>query len=265
MKSVYKHYSQWPHALPQEVAIAVEVNGINYAVMMASPFDLEDFALGFLYTEQVIKAPHDLHNIELITTEQGISLQVQIANRRVPQLQTKLRHVRGTSGCGICGVAALEHVFGDLKKLPSNESFTDGLPNNLKQRCFDFQQQTKAKTTQASEAVHAAFWLTASNEIELCREDIGRHNAVDKLIGALLKNKTNLQIGALVVTSRCSVELVQKAIIAKIATLISFASPSTLAVKMALAHNLQLIHIPKTDIPILYTHKLLSSPCEKSP
>ncbi len=264
MTSVYKHYSHWPHALPQEVAIAIEVNGINYAVMMASPFDLEDFALGFLYTEQVIKAPHDLHDLELVTTEQGLSLQVIIANRRVSYLQTKLRHARGSSGCGICGVAALEHAFGELPKLPYKERFQQGLPKNLKQRSFDFQQQTKANTRQASEAVHAAFWLSETAEIKLCREDIGRHNAVDKVIGALLTDKINLQEGALVVTSRCSVELAQKAIIAGIGTLISFASPSTLAVTVALAHNLQLIHIPKTDMPILYSHKLESSLSEAS-
>ena len=264
MNAVYRHHSQWPHALPEEVAVALEVNGINYAVMMASPYDLEDFALGFLFTEQVIKAPHDLHEIEQVNTQQGVSLQIKIANRRVPQLRTKLRHIRGNSGCGICGIAALEHVFDKLPKINNRACFQNGLPKDLKARSFDFQQQTKANTHRANEAVHAAFWLSENSEITLCREDIGRHNAVDKLIGALLKDKTNLSQGGLVVTSRCSVELAQKAIAAGIGTLICFASPSTLAITIALEHNLQIIHIPKIDLPILYSNSLLTSLSETS-
>lgn len=258
MKSKYKHYSQWPYALPQEIPIALEVNGISYAVMMASPFNLDDFAMGFLFTEQVIGGVIDVHDIERVTSENGLTLQITIANRCISNLRKKLRYVRGTSGCGICGVAALEHVWGTLPKLHNKAYFQQGIPQDLKQQCFELQQQTKKDTQQASEAVHAAFWLQEDTKILLCREDIGRHNAVDKLIGALLKGKVNLQNGALVVTSRCSVELVQKVLVAKIGTLISFASPSTLAVKTALEHNLQLIHIPKTDIPILYSRTLHS-------
>lgn len=258
MNSIYKHYSQWPHTLPQEVAVAIEVNGINYAVMMASPYDLQDFVTGFLYTEQVIAEQYDIHDIDLQTVEQGINVQVQIANRRVPFLQNKIRNVNGTSGCGICGVVALKHVFSELPKLPLKQGFEQGLPTDLKQQCFEYQQKTKALTKNASEAVHAAFWLTKASKIELCKEDIGRHNAVDKLIGALLTKRVGVEYGALIVTSRCSVELVQKAIIAGIGTLISFASPSTLAVKLAIAHNLQLIHLPKTDVPYIYASQIIS-------
>lgn len=263
MTSTYQHYLKWPHALPQEVAVAIEINGLSYAVMMASPVDLDDFVLGFLFTERVIDALIDVHDIEVVSSEKGYTMQVTLANRCMSRLQDKRRYLRGNSGCGICGVVALEQVFGELPILPQQDTFPYALPTNLKQQCCALQQQRKTETKQDSEAVHAAFWLEANSSIRLCREDIGRHNAVDKLIGALLKkqrnNASSINKGALIVTSRCSVELVQKAIVAQIATLISFASPSSLAVELAFAHNLQLIHIPKNDTPILYSPDSFSS------
>jgi len=263
MTDSFTHHSQWPHALPQEVAVAIEVNGVSYAVMMASPFDLDDFAIGFLFTERVIKSLIDVHDIELVCVDKGILVQVEVANRCALSLKQKRRFLKGTSGCGLCGVVALEHAFEQLPRIvTSSRVFENGLPMDLKKRCSRQQLQRKVKTGQDSEALHAAFWLNATGEISVCREDIGRHNAVDKLIGSLIKQAGNVNFaqGALVVTSRCSVELVHKAIVTQIGTLISFASPSTLAVALARTHNVQLIHVPKSDKPVLYasTHCVAS-------
>lgn len=236
-------------SLVEEYAVAITINGINYAVMMLSPFDLEDFVVGFLFTEQVIEHRYDVHDIEIsLDDEQSTAIiNVQIANRCLSKLKGSTRQTQGNSGCGVCGVKALEQAMPKVKKLspiapPDAEQLLALKPNLSK-------WQTIGKD---SGAMHAAF-LLIDNNIVACKEDIGRHNSLDKIIGFKLNNKQFEQIEqqtmAILVTSRCSVELVHKTVIAQIGTLISLASPSSLAVKIAKSANLNLVHIPKYDQP----------------
>ncbi|KMT64261.1 iron ABC transporter substrate-binding protein [Catenovulum maritimum] len=237
--------------LVDEVAAAISINSINYAVVMLTPDDLEDFVVGFLFSQSVIKNNHDIHDIKVENTNLGLLINVDIANRCSSQLKQQKRQYPAAAGCGICGLEALEQAFPKLNQLAPSEAleFTDLVALRRQIQTF----QVKAKQ---SGAIHAAFNLDEQTNITACREDIGRHNALDKLIGHNLRS--NQQIKSVLVTSRCSSELIQKAILAKINNLVSLASPSQLAVNMAIEHGLNLIHIPKVDAPIYYCRTTLS-------
>ena len=203
--------------LVEEVAVSVNINGINHAVMMATPDDLDDFAIGFLFGEGIIGGNHDVHDIQITPSEHGVVLDITIANRCLAALGQRKRRLAGASGCGICGGEGIAPW------------------------------QSKARQ---SGALHAALALDEGGEILACREDIGRHNALDKLIGMQLRQPA--QATTLVITSRCGSELIHKAVQFGAAHLISLASPSQLAVRLALKYNLTLIHVPRSDAPVCY-------------
>jgi len=230
--------------LVEEVPLAISINGINFAVMLASPFDIEDFVVGYLHSESVIKHNRDIHDINITAYQDALIVDVVIANRCLKQLKARQRQLKGTSGCGLCGSQSLELAFPELVLLPRSKIFDLSLAATLKPQLR--QWQTHGAN---SGALHAAFWLNEKGNIQVCREDIGRHNALDKIIGHVKRRQINTANGAALVTSRCSVELVQKAILAQIPNLLSLASPSTLAVKLARQSNLNLIHIPRHDKP----------------
>ncbi|OUS28804.1 hypothetical protein A9Q98_07205 [Thalassotalea sp. 42_200_T64] len=235
--------------LVKEYAVAITINNIDYAVMMLNPNDLEDFAFGFLFSERVIANTYDIHDLDISinSAELTAMVNVQIANRCLSKLQAAGRQIQGNSGCGICGVISLAQAMPKLTPLIRSKVPDSASVLALKQQLLSWQTQG-----QSSGAMHAAF-LLQNNKIIACREDIGRHNALDKLIGCKLQMKVQ-PTGelAFLVTSRCSVELVHKAIIANVGTLISLASASQLAVNRARQANLNLIHIPKHDQPIYY-------------
>lgn len=255
--------------LVEEVALAININDINFAVMLASPHDLEDFVVGYLHSETVIEHNRDIHDIKqtiissnntnntgnFLSQPESIEINVTVANRCLSRLKELKRQSKGTASCGLCGTEALDTAFPNLSPLPSQASYPLELITGIKPQLRHW--QTLAKD---SGALHAAFWLDESGEILICREDIGRHNALDKLIGALLRSRslklddTNQDFrtkGAILVTSRCGVELVQKCILFGASNLISLASPSTMAAAMAKSHHLNLIHVPKHDSPYL--------------
>lgn len=233
--------------LVEEAAVSVNINGINHAVMMVTPDDLDDFAIGFLFGEGIIQGNHDVHDIQITASEYGFVLDVTIANRCLAALSQRKRRLTGTTGCGICGVEAIEHALPALTPLaPLVPPATASLAG-LRERIAPWQSKARQ-----SGALHAALALDALGEIVACREDIGRHNALDKLIGMQLRQQTPSH--TLVITSRCGSELIHKAVQFGAAHLISLASPSQLAVRLALKYNLNLIHVPRFDAPVCYSH-----------
>lgn len=233
--------------LVEEVALSVNINGISHAVMMATPDDLDDFAIGFLFGEGIIQGNHDVHDIAISPAEQGFVLDVTIANRCLAELNRRKRRLTGATGCGICGVEAIEHALPALAPvIPQSPPEADSLLN-LRERIAPW--QCKARH---SGALHAALALDAGGDILACREDIGRHNALDKLIGMQLRQP--VRATSLVITSRCGSELIHKAVQFGAAHLISLASPSQLAVRLALTYHLNLIHVPRFDAPVYYSH-----------
>src|SRR5450830_1141703 len=232
-------------ALAEEVALAVAYNDISQAVMLVTPTDLEDFIVGFSIGSGIIADVSDIYDLKLSGTGSAQYAQVQISSRAFWNLKQQRRQLAGTSGCGLCGVEALEQALPDLEVLPGAPlppvEWLDGLG-------------------QHSGAVHAAVFMNNQGELLLGREDIGRHNALDKLIGALIRQRIPSEGGLAIVTSRCSLELIQKVLRAGIQTLVSLSSPTGLALQWARRHNLNLIHLPQKSAPRVYSPAMEKHP-----
>ena len=234
--------------LAEECALAISFNGISYAVMMVSPSDLEDFVAGFSLSNGVIQAIDEIYDVQVEGEGIALHAEVDIGNRAFWSLKEQRRNLAGTTGCGLCGVEALEQALPELRSLapaplPPAEHFVD-----LRQRIGAAQDLARR-----SGALHAALFVDATGEVRLCREDIGRHNALDKLIGALLREGLDPRAGFAVVTSRCSLELIHKAVRAGLSTLVSISAPTTLTVEWARRHHLNLIHLPHHSAPRVYS------------
>lgn len=241
--------------LVREVAVGINYNGLNYAVMMASPEDLEDFALGFSLTSRVIEGREQILDIELVEADEGVLVEVTLNQRALSHFRQQRRSLAGTSGCGLCGVEALSQAlsFGAVRNesfsqdvyspLPPAEHFTD-----LRARFHAAQKHRELRG-----AMHCALYVDESGETRLCREDIGRHNALDKLIGACTAEGLDLRLGFVAVTSRCSLELIQKSVRAGIGTLVSLSSPSDISVRWAQRYHLNLLHQPASDAARIYS------------
>ena len=248
------HYSNLNHSrsdstdLAEEVALAIAYNGISQAVMLVTPTDLEDFIVGFSLGSGIIEDLSDIYDLQLSGTGSAQNAQVTIASRAFWRLKQQRRQLAGTSGCGLCGVEALEQALPDLKALPGAPLPPAQWLDGLRQDIGQFQP-----LGQHCGAVHAALFMDAQGQLLLGREDIGRHNALDKLIGALLRQQIPVAGGVAIVTSRCSLELIQKVLRAGIQTLVSLSSPTGLAVQWARRHNLNLIHLPQKSAPRVYS------------
>ena len=235
-------------ALAEEVALAIAYNGISQAVMLVTPTDLEDFIVGFSLGSGIIEDASDIYDLQLSGAGSAQYAQVTIANRAFWNLKQQRRQLAGTSGCGLCGVEAVEQALPDLKVLPGAPLPPIEWLDGLRQRISAFQP-----LGQHCGAVHAAVFMNARGELLLGREDIGRHNALDKLIGGLIRQKLSTDGGLAIVTSRCSLELIQKVLRAGIQTLVSLSAPTGLAVQWARRHNLNLIHLPQKNAPRVYS------------
>ena len=235
-------------ALAEEVPVALVFNGISHAVMMASPVHLEDFALGFALTEGLIDHPSQLYGVEVIHQPNGIELQLDVAAQTEARLKERRRSMAGRTGCGLCGADSLAHVKLALPQAPEVPIDIDAMHRaHAHMRALQpLKQQTGA--------THAAAWSNAQGEITLLREDVGRHNALDKLIGALFKPPTNLREGFICITSRASFEMVQKTVMAGAGALTAVSAPTRLAVELAEQHNLALAGLVRGQTFTAYSH-----------
>ena len=238
-------------ALAEEVALAIAYNGISQAVMLVTPTDLEDFVVGFSLGSGIIQDAGEIYDLQLSGSGSAQYAQVTIANRAFWNLKQQRRQLAGTSGCGLCGVEAVEQALPDLQVLPGAPLPPAEWLDGLRQRIGEFQP-----LGQYCGAVHAAVFMNDQGQLLLGREDIGRHNALDKLIGGLIRRNIPISGGLAIVTSRCSLELIQKVLRAGIQTLVSLSSPTGLAVQWARRHNLNLIHLPQKNAPRVYSPAL---------
>lgn len=235
-------------ALAEEVPVALVFNGISHAVMMASPVHLEDFALGFALTEGLIDQASQLYSVEVIHQPHGIELQLDVAAQSEAKLKERRRSMAGRTGCGVCGADSLTQVKLALPQAPEVHIDVEAMHRaHAHMRALQpLKQQTGA--------THAAAWSDAQGEITLLREDVGRHNALDKLIGALSKTSTNMQQGFICITSRASFEMVQKTVMAGAGTLTAVSAPTRLAVELAEQHNLALAGLVRAHTFTAYSH-----------
>ncbi|MEJ5060800.1 MULTISPECIES: formate dehydrogenase accessory sulfurtransferase FdhD [unclassified Pseudomonas] len=235
-------------ALASEIALAITYNGLSQAVMMVSPGNLEDFIRGFSVSNNIVQDQSEIYDIRLTHFDQAVQADVQISSRAFWALKDHRRQMAGTSGCGLCGVEALEQALPQLQildpvPLPPADHFI-----GIRERIEQAQQMARS-----SGALHAALYFDAHGSALICREDIGRHNALDKLIGALQHAGIDSRCGFTVVTSRCSLELIHKAVRARLGTLVSLSAPTALTVQWAIKHRLNLIHVPHRNAPRIYS------------
>ena len=235
-------------ALASECALALSFNGLNHAVMMVSPNDLEDFVLGFSLSCGAVEAIDEIYDLRLSGAGEALQADIQISSRAFWNLKQQRRQLAGSSGCGLCGVAALEQALPQLPHLSAQPLPPAEHLHGLRARIEAAQFQARS-----SGALHAALFVDARGGLALCREDIGRHNALDKLIGALKRDKLDCASGFAVVTSRCSLELLHKAVRAGLTTLVSLSAPTALTVDWARRHGLNLIHLPHHSAPRVYS------------
>ncbi|AUI65576.1 formate dehydrogenase accessory sulfurtransferase FdhD [Glaesserella sp. 15-184] len=243
--------------LIQEVPIALVYNGISHTVMMCTPDHLEDFALGFSLAEGILNHKNDLYDLEIVDSCHGIEIQMEISTRRFTQLKEKRRSMAGRTGCGICGVEQLEQVQQNFKNfLQSNRLFDidpiilDGCLAQLEEA------QQLSKLTGAS---HAAAFFSPEGKLLAIREDVGRHVALDKLLG--WHAKADQPLGFVFVTSRASFEMVQKCLACGIEMLCAISATTEMAVNMALDNNFTLLAFTRKGKTTIYSgkHRLLLS------
>lgn len=246
------HGAQWRSApgdaLAQEVPVAFVVNGIAHAVMMSTPADLHDFALGFVFTEGLIDEPRQLYGVDSRETGQGLELQLQVAAACEWRLRERRRSLAGRTGCGICGAESLQQVRRELAAVPALCISAQAVVT------AESQLRQRQPLQQATGATHAAAWFDAQGRILLLREDVGRHNALDKLVGALLRAGIERRAGAVLVTSRASFEMVQKTVALGAGLLAAVSAPTELAVRCARESNLCLSGFVRPGGLVAYTY-----------
>lgn len=221
-------------AFPEEVPVAVVVNDENYAVMLASPADTEDFAYGFLRSEGVIRHPDEVDSVIRHLRPEGHVVEVRLIGE-MPASARRERRLAGVSSCGLCGVESLRDAIKPLGRVPDGPAF-DG---NAVLRAMAGLRDHQPFNAVAG-AMHAAAFAGPDGMLRTAREDVGRHNALDKLIGALLRERVDPASGFVVMSSRCSYELVQKASAFGLRLLCTASAPTALAVRLAREANITL-------------------------
>jgi FdhD protein len=240
--------------LANEVPIALEFNGVSHAVMLATPLDLEDFALGFALSESILENSNQLFDTDIVAASNGITVQMNIANSAFSKLKDKRRTMTGRTGCGLCGTENLAQVVRQLPPLADTGKSVGVF--NATQICNAIKSLQAAQPLQnATGSVHAAAWCDANATLQIVREDVGRHNALDKVIGALAKIKQfNAATGFFIVTSRASFEMVQKTVSAGVPLLAAVSGATSFAVQSAQRANLSLLGFVRDDDLVVYSH-----------
>jgi len=235
--------------IAEEVPVAFVYNGAPFAVMMATPADLEDFAQGFALSEGIVERINDARVQSVEHLLEGVEVRVRIPADREQVLQSRRRSMSGRSGCGVCGSELLEAALRSPAPVGEGVVVT---ANALKRALRELRglQPLNARTG----ATHAAGWAGADGHVVLVREDVGRHNALDKLIGAMHRAGLDPQAGLLVVTSRASYEMAMKAASAGIAFMAAISAPTALALSLAQRTGLTLLGFARDDGHAVYTH-----------
>ena len=233
-----------------EAPIAIEFNGIGYAVMMATPIDLDDFAVGFSLSEKLIDHPDQIVTIDAHEAETGWVLRIQLPQEKAEKVIARARQRVSESSCGLCGMDNLDEVMRPLPQITAQIDVPDAaIFSELKAL------RTHQVLNAATGASHAAAFCAPDGSILMTREDVGRHNALDKLIGALAKAGIDASTGFMLLTARCSFELAQKAILAGCPMLVTISAATDLAIKIAAQHGLKLISLARHDGALAAMHQ----------
>ena len=238
-----------PDFLAEEVPVALVYNGISHVVMMASPKDLELFAIGFSLSEGIIEHPQDIYGMDVVQACNGLEVQIELSSRRFMGLKERRRALAGRTGCGVCGVEQLNDIGKPVSPLPFTQTFNLAHLDPALEHLNDIQP-----IGQLSGCTHAAAWVLPSGEIAGGHEDVGRHVALDKLLGRRARESEVWQQGAALVSSRASYEMVQKSAMCGVEILFAVSAATTLAVEVAERCNLTLVGFCKPGRATIYTH-----------
>ena len=242
------HIEEINDCVAEEVPVAMVYNGISHAVMLATPQDLNDFALGFSLSEGILSSAKELYDIEVVHQSKGIELHLKIAAERFHLLKERRRSMSGRTGCGLCGAESLDQAM----RIPTN---VISIADRVQSRAIYLahQQIRSVQKLQAlTGATHACAWVKPDGAIAMIREDIGRHNALDKLIGATAPQR-NKQPGFVLTTSRASYEMVQKVASAGISMLVAVSAPTGLAVRIAQNCGVTLVGFARDHQHVVYS------------
>ena len=233
----------------EEKGVALTYDGTTYAVMMATPADLQDFAVGFSITEGIVERAEEISSIELIESELGVEVRMWLVADRARSFVARRRAIVGPTGCGLCGIESLEHARSVPQSVASLSRFhasdlLSAMSALAPLQCLN--QQTRA--------MHAAAFCAFPEGVSVVREDVGRHNALDKLAGALVRGNRARSNGAVLLTSRVSVEMVQKTAMIGVPALVAVSAPTTLAIETADQAGITLIAVARDDGYEVFTH-----------
>lgn len=246
--------------IAEETAIALVYNGISHVVMMSTPKDLYDLAIGFSLSEKIVDDANEILDISATKQTLGIEVNITVSNRAVWRLKQQRRNMTGRTGCGLCGAESLQQAMKNQQSTIADEKKNKQAPRELSEltnvaiqkAVLDLQAHQPLQ--QMTGAVHAAAWCDESGNIQLIREDIGRHNALDKLIGAL--NASNIVINHssfLLISSRASYEMISKAHVAGISLLVAVSAPTALAINIAKNTGMTLVGFARNGRHTIYS------------
>jgi FdhD protein len=242
-------FGEGTRLIPEETALALTYNGGTYAVMMGTPQNLRDFAIGFSLSEGIVRSADEIDSVDIVELYDGIELRMWLASSKAEFLSERRRHIAGPTGCGICGIDSIAEAVRPAAVVPGGRSFS---PREIMTAMAGIAPlQTINIETRA---VHAAAFWTPARGIVALREDVGRHNALDKLAGALAQDRVVAGDGMVLLTSRVSVEMVQKTAAIGAPLMVAVSAPTALAVRMADAAGITLAAIARSDGFEIFTH-----------
>jgi formate dehydrogenase accessory protein FdhD len=235
--------------IAEEKPVALVYHDVPHVVMLATPADLEDYAFGFTLSEGLVERADEIRGVEVVQSEASADVKISVAWERFTQLLQRRRNLAGRTGCGLCGAETAEDAIRECPAVPPGVTITavelHGAMTQLSGR-----QPINARTG----SVHAAAWVVPGEGIKVVREDVGRHNALDKTIGALARAKTDFATGYMLITSRASYEMVQKCATVGIPLLVALSAPTAFAVRLAQRTGLTLIAFARADQHVVYAH-----------
>jgi FdhD protein len=236
-------------AIAAEVPVALAYNGLPHVVMMSTPSDLTDFAIGFSISEGILTGASELLAIEVQERASGIRVTMTVPPDRFAEIQKRRRNMAGRTGCGLCGVDDLTQVARPLPRVGKGVTVDLGAIHQALSALPAWQLANRE-----TGAVHAAAWANSAGEIAFAREDVGRHNALDKLIGAMARHRIDPEPGFTVISSRCSFEMVQKAATIGIPILVAISAPTTMALRIAQRTGITLVALARSDSITVYAN-----------
>jgi FdhD protein len=233
----------------EEMPVALVFHDVPHVVMLATPADLEDYAVGFTLSEGLVARTDEIRGVEVIRGEASLDVKISVAWERFTQLLQRRRNLAGRTGCGLCGAETAEDAIRECAAVPAGVTIT-AAELHVAMAQLSARQPINSRTG----SVHAAAWVVPGKGIQVVREDVGRHNALDKTIGALARANADFAAGYMLITSRASYEMVQKCATVGIALLVAFSAPTAFAVRLAERSGLTLVAFARADQHVVYAH-----------